>query len=360
MPQSSLCWNTARDSSFIGLAAAQGLVLAVWPTLPVIAIGVWWNSNTIAHNFIHRPFFRQRSLNLFFSAYLSMLLGIPQAVWRDRHLAHHAGVPWRWRASRQLLFETALVLSLWATLATLNPRFFVTVYLPGYFAGLGLCAIQGHYEHAQGVTSHYGRVYNFLCFNDGYHAEHHANPGVPWTRLPERVITGAHTSVRPALLRCLDQLNLEGMERLVLRSRWMQRFVLQRHRRALRALLPKIAPIHRVAIVGGGLFPRTALLLQELIPGVRITIIDVSVRNIATAQTLIGGPVDFVHSRYPHGGKPDCDLIVIPLCFDGDREAIYRHPPAGAKLLVHDWIWRRRGTGSIVSLALLKRLNLVV
>jgi hypothetical protein len=49
---------------------------------------------------------------------------------------------------------------------------------------------------------------------------------------------------------------------------------------------------------------------------------------------------------------------VIPLSLDGDRAGIYRHPPSSA-VLVHDWIWRRRGTGAIVSAALLKRINLV-
>jgi hypothetical protein len=176
----------------------------------------------------------------------------------------------------------------------------------------------------------------------------------------ERIKSGARASVWPAILRCLDELDLEGMERLVLRSRWLQRFVLQCHRQAFRELLPRLSPIRRVAIVGGGLFPRTALLLQKLIPGVHITIIDASARNLATARTLIGGAVEFVHSRYVRGDRPDCDLVIIPLCFDGDREEIYRHPPPGARVLVHDWIWRRRGTGAIVSLALLKRLNLVM
>ena len=42
----------------------------------------------------------------------------------------------------------------------------------------------------------------------------------------------------------------------------------------------------------------------------------------------------------------------------GDRRAIYARPPAPI-VLVHDWIWRRRGESRIVSLALLKRINLV-
>ena len=47
-----------RDSLLVALAALHALVLVVWPLAPVIAVGVWWNANTVAHNFIHRPFFR--------------------------------------------------------------------------------------------------------------------------------------------------------------------------------------------------------------------------------------------------------------------------------------------------------------
>ena len=54
----------------------------------------------------------------------------------------------------------------------------------------------------------------------------------------------------------------------------------------------------------------------------------------------------------------DFDVLVIPLSFKGNRDLVYQRPPTRA-LLVHDWIWHRRGEGRIVSLALLKRLNLV-
>src|SRR5207249_8014738 len=127
-------------------------------------------------------------MNRVFSAALSVLLGIPQTLWRDRHLAHHAGVASRLRVSRQLGVETALILSLWATLTLLQPRFFLLAYLPGYLTGLGLCAMQGYWEHATGrPISHYGRIYNFFCFNDGYHAEHHADPAIHWAKLPHRI-----------------------------------------------------------------------------------------------------------------------------------------------------------------------------
>src|SRR5258706_8818407 len=170
--------TSGRDSLLIALALLQGAILLTWPSAVAIAIGVWWNANTIAHNFIHRPFFRSRRGNLLFSCYLSALLGFPQTLWRDRHLAHHSGRAVRVRISGRLATEVAVVLGVWAALLFWNPRFFVLVYLPGYFAGLILCAVQGHYEHARGVTSHYGWLYNRLCFNDGFHAEHHAHPGV--------------------------------------------------------------------------------------------------------------------------------------------------------------------------------------
>src|ERR1700723_1932774 len=139
-----------RDSLFVIAAAAHAVILMRWPAPPLIALGLWWNANTIAHNFIHRPFFRAAVVNRFFSAALSVLLGIPQTLWRDRHLAHHAGVEWRLRLSRPLIVETALVVSLWVILASLQPRFFLLTYVPGYLAGLGLCAIQGYWEHSLG------------------------------------------------------------------------------------------------------------------------------------------------------------------------------------------------------------------
>jgi hypothetical protein len=52
------------------------------------------------------------------------------------------------------------------------------------------------------------------------------------------------------------------------------------------------------------------------------------------------------------------DLVVLPLSFEGDRDALYDRPPART-VIVHDWLWRKRGVSGIVSVALLKRLNLV-
>src|SRR5436309_10840907 len=121
----SVAWDYARtgiwrfsrrDAILVALAVLHGVVLAAWPLAPLIALGVWWNSNTISHNFIHRPFFRIRALNVLFSLYLSAILGIPQGIWKARHLAHHADVPWRLRIAPLTAVEVSLVVALWILL----------------------------------------------------------------------------------------------------------------------------------------------------------------------------------------------------------------------------------------------------
>jgi fatty acid desaturase len=347
------------DGRLAALAAAHAIVLIAFPIMPVIALGLWWNSNTISHNFIHRPFFRSRGANLLFGAALSLLLGIPQSLWRDRHLAHHAGMRPRIRLSAELCAQTLLVFALWSAIAAHAPVYFFTVYIPGYLLGLGLCALHGYYEHAHGIASYYGRLYNRLFLNDGYHTEHHANPAVHWSHLPNRYDASARRSAWPAPLRWIEACNLDGLERLVLHSRILQRFVLRTHERALRAVLESSGTIRpaRIGIVGGGLFPRTAMILRTLLPESRLTIIDGNAGHLACSRRLLGSPeIEFRHEEYRGGGE--FDLLVLPLAFRGDRAAACVRPPA-CGVLVHDWIWRRWGAGRIVSPALLKRVYLV-
>ena len=67
------------------------------------------------------------------------------------------------------------------------------VYLPAFYLSLALVNVQNYYEHygaAPGSrltdsVSYYGRVYNLLTFNDGYHQEHHLRPQSHWARMPE-------------------------------------------------------------------------------------------------------------------------------------------------------------------------------
>lgn len=347
--------DSARwDVLLVALALVHGAVLMLRPSLAIIAVGLWWNANTISHNFIHRPFFRTRALNAAFSCYLTLLLGFPQSLWRSRHLAHH-GVSCRTRIDPP---DGYAALALWGSLLIFASDFAFTVYLPGFAAGLGLCFLQQRYEHARGTISHYGRLYNLLFFNDGYHAEHHARPGAHWRELDARRVAEPNASRWPAVLRWLECVNLCALERLVLRSGALQRFVLSRHDRALRRLLPLTPPIHRVGIVGGGLFPRTAILLRRLLPNSRITLIDMSAENIAAARRFLSDDVTLIRERFDVSAECDFDLVVVPLAFEGDRQALYRRPPAPVAL-IHDWIWRKRGASVVVSWLLLKRLNLV-
>ena len=356
------------DALLVGLSLVYAALLLSAPSILLIGIGLWWTANTVAHNFIHTPFFRSRALNRAYSLFLSALMGIPQSLWRDRHLRHHRalhGVERAVRATRrqpvwtrEVAGETGVVLTLWVAVAAADSAFFLTVYLPGYLAGLGLCSLQGHFEHARGTTSHYGWLYNWCFFNDGYHAEHHLRPGEHWTRLPSQPLAAARTSRWPPVLRWLDAFGLESLERRVLRSPRLQRFVLSAHERAFRAVLSRLPPIHRVTIVGGGLYPRSTLILRRLLPFATLTIVDAKPEHLQIASTFLERDVELEHRLFDPAVPEPADLVVIPLAFIGDRDRIYRHPPAKLAL-VHDWMWRPRGDSTRISWLLLKRLNLV-
>jgi hypothetical protein len=355
----SLCRHSPWDAVLIGLSILHAMLLWLIPSVPLMAVLLWWNSNTISHNFIHLPFFRDPRLNRIYSRYLSLVLGYPQTLWRNRHLAHHAGRR-DMRSGSDVWTEWTMIAVLWTSLLVKAPEFFCLTYVPGYLSGLLLCSAQGFFEHWRQTSSHYGAVYNLAFFNDGYHVEHHSSPSEHWTQL--RYLRRSGSGNRwPPVLRWIEFLNLETFERLTMRFAAVRNFLLRAHERALRRVLPPAGAFpatHTVHIIGGGLFPRTALLLRELLPAARITVFDKSSRNLEIARPFLDGTVDFV-SRF-YGGETDeaADLLVIPLAFSGSRDAIYRNPPARA-VLVHDWIWRRRGETAVVSWWLLKRINLV-
>lgn len=346
------------DLLLIGLALGHGLLLACCPSLVVVALGFWWNANTISHNFIHRPFFRSRTGNALFSMYLTLLLGVPQTLWRERHLAHHADRTWRVPVTGVFLWECGLVAGLWGTLALGAPRFFFLAYLPGWALGLAICWVHGHQEHARGTTSHYGRLYNLLFFNDGYHIEHHDRPGLHWRELPKRCTPSARASRWPAPLRWLETFSLEGLERLLLRSPRLARWVVRAHERAIRRLVEAGPHPRKITIVGGGLFPRTPLIFSRLFPEAEITVIEENAEHIESARPRVAASIVWVHGRFQDRPQGSEDLLVIPLAFRGDRVALYDRPTAPL-VLVHDWAWRRRGKSAIVSALLLKRVNLV-
>lgn len=66
-------------------------------------------------------------------------------------------------------------------------------YLPAFYLSLAFVNVQNYYEHFGALpenkmansVSHYGRVYNRLTFNDGYHQEHHLSPIAHWCEMPK-------------------------------------------------------------------------------------------------------------------------------------------------------------------------------
>jgi len=199
-----------------------------------------WNINSVAHNFIHTPYFRWRPLNYAFSLVESLALATPQRFYAWVHLRHHEGNsdrPTPDGATRDLLsiyrhgrdgeaehvaayvlkgafrqdaaqihralkatrpfdaafgrFETTAVAVFVLGLALLNWKA-VLFLLPFYYLGECLSQLNGYYEHYRGDpdrpiawgVSTYAPLYNLVWFNNGHHAEHHFRPAVHWTRLP--------------------------------------------------------------------------------------------------------------------------------------------------------------------------------
>ncbi len=69
----------------------------------------------------------------------------------------------------------------------------IVCLLPAYYLAFSLVNVQNYYEHYGALptnrntdsVSYYGRFYNLLTFNDGYHQEHHLRPGTHWSLMPE-------------------------------------------------------------------------------------------------------------------------------------------------------------------------------
>ncbi|MFG3558430.1 fatty acid desaturase family protein [Micromonospora sp. NPDC047557] len=76
--------------------------------------------------------------------------------------------------------------------AAISWQWTLACYLPAFFLALTMVNVQNYYRHyganpddrAADSVSHYGRLYNLLSFNDGYHQEHHLNPTAHWSQLP--------------------------------------------------------------------------------------------------------------------------------------------------------------------------------
>lgn len=205
------------------------------------SVSISWNINGVAHAFLHNQFFRVTAFNRIFSLLESCTMGYSQTFYDRVHTEHHMGNSdrpgkdgqtidplsiyrfghdgeaenvWSYvflgyfrddpkEVYRQIkrrnpvdaywgLVEIASFVVLWAAAFYFNWRFMV-YFLPFYYFGHCLSFLNGYYLHfganpdvpiAWGVSS-YHKLYNWLWFNNGYHAEHHFRPKMHWSEMPK-------------------------------------------------------------------------------------------------------------------------------------------------------------------------------
>ena len=214
------------------LMAAMGIIYS---------FSISWNINGISHNFIHNRYFNSGVLNRLMSILISVDCCFSQVIYDYIHRRHHIGNAdkpgesgqtidwisiyrhgheghaenvWKYafgsffreepmKAYREIkksnptearwgLFEMGLTGVMLVGGFLLNWKF-TLFFLPCWYLGNSLSYLNGYFEHfggnpdvpiAWGVSS-YHRLYNWVWFNNGYHAEHHYRPRAHWTRMKE-------------------------------------------------------------------------------------------------------------------------------------------------------------------------------
>jgi hypothetical protein len=253
---------------------------------------------------------------------------------------------------------------------------------------LAFAHLQGRMEHVGGArhgVSHYGAVYNWLWFNDGYHAEHHRAMSTHWTALPAAAPPDSPArSALPPQLRGLPPLwtrvahamqagtswliarSLCGLERGCLWFPPLGAAMVRAHAGAFVRLRPLIGSPRRIVVVGAGLFPRSALALGSVFPEAQLLLVDARADHLARARhhLLRMAPELAARAKYQTLHVDDlssfsADLVVIPLAFEGDRSRLWTHTSRPA-LAVHEWSRGPIGPAATrVSRLLCKRIRFV-
>jgi fatty acid desaturase len=208
----------------------------------VYALMINANINGVGHNFIHNPFFRSPLLNRLFSLANSIACCFSQTYYDVVHMQHHKGNadrpdeqgetidwisiykhghegepenPWgyvflsffrdnpaairkelRKRGGADLMWgniELAAFATVLFVMFLLNWRYVICFFLPFFYLGHCFSYLNGYFRHYGGNpdkpiawgVSNYGKLYNWLFFYNGYHAEHHFRPKVHWTQMED-------------------------------------------------------------------------------------------------------------------------------------------------------------------------------
>jgi fatty acid desaturase len=126
---------------------------------------------------------------------LSMFREDPKAAWLE--VRRNSVSESRWaivEVASTALFMTGMALVSWRSSSwsiTGLTHNFIWFFLPFWYFGHCLSYLNGYFEHfggnpdvpiAWGVSS-YNKLYNWVWFNNGFHAEHHYRPRCHWTRM---------------------------------------------------------------------------------------------------------------------------------------------------------------------------------
>lgn len=230
--------------------------LVVIPLVAVICLFSWFAA-TIAHNTVHCPVFKNRTLNRVFQVWVTLSYGFSVSEFVPGHnLSHHKftqqprdlmrtdrmrfgwnllnlllfAVPVGYRVTRsnmryarewkdrrkawyrQFLIETYLTWGLKAALLLVDWRkCLLFVVVPHLFAVWGITTINflqhdGCDPHSEinGSRNFTSPILNFFTCNNGYHTIHHIEPGLHWSLLP-----AAHAArVRPEMDPRLEERSL--------------------------------------------------------------------------------------------------------------------------------------------------------
>jgi fatty acid desaturase len=240
----TLLWTLVLTPGFVALQFARPeLVPYLWWVSCYFALAC----GVTAHNHNHCPTFSDKRANQLFGNWISVWYGYPTFAWIPTHnLNHHklvnragdATITWRYTNRHNVLvaatyffvssyFQSEPIRAFIAKAKAKNPSLHrrivrqylfwggahlalavLAVALHGYKTGLYVyimvCAVPAffalwtimlfNYEqhvHTDPWSEHnhsrnfYGKVLNFLLFNNGLHTAHHEHPGTHWSKLPE-------------------------------------------------------------------------------------------------------------------------------------------------------------------------------
>jgi fatty acid desaturase len=205
------------------------------------AYSISWNINGISHNFIHNRYFNSPILNRIMSLLISVDCCFSQVIYDYIHRRHHIGNSdkqdekgqtidlisiyrhgkdghaenvWKFTFGSFFREEPLRVVreiarqdpaeARWAFVEMgltglmliggffLNWKFML-FFIPCWYFGHCMSYLNGYFEHfggnpdvpmAWGVSS-YHKLYNWVWFNNGYHAEHHYRPRAHWTKMKQ-------------------------------------------------------------------------------------------------------------------------------------------------------------------------------